>query len=161
MPRPGTSQAEHTLEPGLVVSCLLWGRQDYAKHRALAIGVTECARRYESHHNWLHIVGDSLLVLCQVLGTAHISNPSLRRSAHATTTTLSNFTTLTISHTLCKGNTMADFLANKAVQDRRSSMASTTWTTTDEQHTDMIPADTSSPHTPITRRSPHDLLRNF
>jgi hypothetical protein len=43
---------------------------------------------------------------------------------------------------------MADLLANKAMQDRHSSTASTAWTATDEQLVDMIPADTSSPLTP-------------
>jgi hypothetical protein len=51
-------------------------------------------------------------------------------------------------------------VANKVMQDRCSSTASTDWMTTSENVVDMIPVDTNFLLTPVTRRSSYDLLRD-
>jgi ribonuclease HI len=134
---------------------------NYAEHAALAAGVQECIARYSPQHIRLHIIGDSRLVLQQVIGTAKIKKRSLRRLADPTVQLLGQFPHLALFHTLRAGNTMADHLANHAMDSRCSTIASTTWTPTDAHLTAILPTDTHSALTPITRRPTSDLLQEL
>jgi hypothetical protein len=63
-----------------------------------------------------------------------------------------------VRHTLRAGNTMADYLANKAMDSRFSHYSDTTWTPTDEHLTRLLRNDTAHPHTILTDQPTMNLL---
>jgi ribonuclease HI len=131
---------------------------NYAEHAALATGVRECVDRYPHQRIRLHVIGDSRLVLQQVIGAAQTKQRTLRRASEPTAQALSLFQHLTLSHTLRAGNTMADHLANCAMNDQLSSSSSTAWTPVDTHLVTRLQSDTSHALTPITCRPASDIL---
>jgi hypothetical protein len=134
---------------------------NYAEHAALATGVRECVDRYSHQQIRLHVIGDSRLVLQQFIGLAQTKQSTLRRASDTTAQALRLFQHLTFSHTLRAGNTMADHLANCAMNAQYSSTSSMAWTTVDAQLVTRLQTDISHALTPITHRPASDILREL
>jgi ribonuclease HI len=134
---------------------------NYAEHAALATCVRECIDRYPHQRIRLHVIGDSRLVLQQVIGVAQNKQRTLRRASDTTAQALSLFQHLTLSHTLRVGNTMAEHLASCAMTAQYSSATSTAWTTVDAHLVTRLQSDTSHALTHITHRPAGDILREL
>jgi ribonuclease HI len=114
--------------------CPLWWDSHYvggsvtnnrAEYTALYRGLQ--AWRGLRQNALLQIVGDSMLVTNQVTGRQASLNVDLRALAHQVHDLLMEIPFYTIHHTLRSGNKMADWLANKAMDTKRTKTSSC-WT---------------------------------
>jgi ribonuclease HI len=122
-----------------------------AEHTALWRGVVECARRYGTDPVHLTVIGDSALVLAQVTGRALSKTRHMARLTRRTTKALSPISNVSFRHTLRAGNTMADHLANCAMDSHSHSSSTDAWTERDADLARLLRNDLQHPTTTPSR----------
>jgi len=87
---------------------------NFAEYMGIILGM---AFSIEKDIKNLHVKGDSLLVVNQLLGKWKVNSPNLKPLYKKATELMKEFNVLTISHVKRDKNKVADSLANKAMDE--------------------------------------------
>lgn len=85
-----------------------------AEYQALIIGLEEASKRGFNH---LHIQLDSELLAKQINGSYRVKNPNLKNLMTEVRNLLATFESYRVEHIKRSGNTLADRLANEAIDE--------------------------------------------
>jgi ribonuclease HI len=102
---------------GAAICCGARNTNNVAEHTGVARGLEACRQLYGGR---VQVVGDSALVARQLTGTHKIRHQSLRTLATRSALALAELFDYQILHVRRAGNKMADYLANVAMDDRRT-----------------------------------------
>jgi len=87
---------------------------NYAEYMGLIYGMTEAKNL---NINYLHVQGDSLLVINQVQGIYKVKSDNLKKPHELASNLIEKFTTITFEHIPRNLNKVADRLANQALDE--------------------------------------------
>lgn len=87
---------------------------NYAEYMGIILGM---AFAIEKNIQYLHIKGDSLLVINQLLGKWKVNSDNIKPLYNKAKELLAHFKVVTINHVKREQNKYADKLANKAMDD--------------------------------------------
>jgi ribonuclease HI len=106
---------------GAAIYCGARNTNNVAEHTGVARGLEACRQLYGDRAIRVQVIGDSALVARQLTGTHKIRHQTLRTLATRSALALAELFDYQILHVRRAGNKMADYLANVAMDDHRTS----------------------------------------
>jgi ribonuclease HI len=105
---------------GEAIYCGAQNTNNVAEHTGVARGLEACQQQVGDKAVCVHVIGDSALVARQLTGAHRVRQPTLQPLAARSARALAGLFDYQILHVRRAGNKMADYLANVAMDERRT-----------------------------------------